>query len=114
MNEVSVSTGGCSGYDVILSGPVSGVPDYVQRFAVAYVSVRQKDYCGSGTLPKVFNPATLPDGRSNEWYMRQCLAAIFDSPGATVVMLPGWMESKGARAENALAVCLGMKVEELK
>ena len=28
-------------YDVILSGPITGVPDYVVRFALAYSNIRQ-------------------------------------------------------------------------
>lgn len=99
------------GYDVILSGPITGVPDYALRFAKAYANKRQEIYHATGVLPSVWNPAALPAGRTNEWYMRRCVDAIFASPAATVAMLPGWEESKGARAEHALAVCLGMNVE---
>jgi hypothetical protein len=99
------------GYDVILSGPITGVPDYALRFAKAYVQQRQRAFHATGRLPKVWNPAELPAGRAYWWYMRRCVDAIFASPAATVAMLPGWEESKGARAEHALAVCLRMKVE---
>lgn len=100
-------------YDIILSGPITGVPDYVQRFAIACCSVRHEVYRATGKLPSVWNPAELDAGRTNEWYMRQCVDAIFDSPNATMVMLPDWHVSKGAREEHALALCLGMKVEVL-
>lgn len=102
-----------SGYDIIISGPITGVPDYIERFAIAYANVRQSAFRATGKLPSVWNPAELPPGRSNEWYMRQCVDAIFDSPNATIVMLPDWHASKGARAEHALAVCLGLNVEVL-
>jgi len=100
-----------SGYDVILSGPITGVPDYVVKFALAYVKTRQNGLNATGRLPKVWNPAELPAGRAYGWYMRRCVDAIFESPGATLALLPGWEESKGAMAEKALAVSLGMKVE---
>jgi len=99
------------GYDVILSGPITGVPDYVVRFAKAYVQQRQRAFHATGMLPNVWNPAALPAGRTQAWYMRRCVDAIFASPGATVALLPGWWHSKGAMAEKALAVSLGMKVE---
>ena len=100
-------------YDVILSGPITGVTDYVVRFALAYVQTRQRVFRATGVLPAVWNPATLPAGRTYDWYLRRCVDAIFASPGATVFLLPGWCDSKGALAEHALAVSLGMKVEAL-
>ena len=100
-------------YDVILSGPITGVPDYVVRFALAYVQTRQRVFHATGMLPEVWNPATLPAGRTQSWYMRQCVDAIFASPGATVALLPGWELSKGAQAEKSLAMSLGMKVETI-
>ena len=106
MNESGV-------YDVILSGPITGVPDYAVRFALAYSNIRQRVFHATGVLPAVWNPATLPAGRTQAWYMRRCVDAIFASPGATVFLLPGWCDSKGASAEHALAVSLGMKVEAL-
>ena len=106
MNESGV-------YDAILSGPITGVPDYAVRFALAYSNIRQRVFHATGVLPAVWNPATLPAGRTQAWYMRRCVDAIFASPGATVFLLPGWCDSKGARAEHALAVSLGMKVDAL-
>lgn len=101
------------GYDVILSGPITGVQDYALRFAKAYVQQRQMAFHATGVLPEVWNPATLPAGRTYDWYMRRCVDAIFASPGATVFLLPGWELSKGAQAEKSLAMSLGMKVEAL-
>lgn len=91
-------------YDVLLSGPISGVPEYKLRFAQASVRVR----AGRPGV-RIWNPAVLPDDREYGWYMRQCLDAVFDS--ALVVMLPGWENSPGAVAERALALALGIPVE---
>lgn len=99
-------------YDIILSGPITGIEDYVQRFAIAYVLEREAFRKATGREANVFNPAALPDGYSNEWYMKRCVAAIFDSQDAVLAQLNGWMDSKGARAEHALCVSLGRVIRE--
>lgn len=99
-------------YDIILSGPITGIPDYVQRFAIAYVMEREFFRKAMGREANVFNPAALPAGYSNEWYMKRCVAAIFDSPSAVLAQLNGWKDSKGSRAEHALCVSLGRVIRE--
>ena len=91
-------------YDVFLSGPISGVSDYKLRFAKAFVRVKM-----ANPSARIWNPGVLPDDRDYEWYMRQCVDAVFDS--LSVVMLPGWEDSPGAVAERALARALGIPVE---
>lgn len=91
-------------YDVCLSGPIAGVPDYKLRFAQASERVRA-EWPGA----RIWNPAMLPGDRDYEWCMRQCVEAVFDS--AAVLLLPGWEDSPGAVAERALALSLGIPVE---
>lgn len=93
-------------YDVCLSGPITGVADYKVRFAQAVVRV-----LSARPGVRIWNPAVLPEGRTYEWYMRQCTDAVYDS--AAVVMLDGWEQSPGACAERALALALGIPVEQL-
>lgn len=45
----------------------------------------------------VLNPAVLPDGLQHEEYMVICMAML--SIADEVVMLPGWLKSKGAVME---------------
>ena len=102
-----------SNYDIILCGPVSGIANYKMRFAVALVNVRRKQIQAGTKRQSIWNPAVMPDGRSEEWYIWECLKAIKASPNATLVMLPGWKSSKCAKVEHALGVFLKRKVEEL-
>lgn len=90
-------------YDIILSGPITGVPDYKQRFAIAYCLAREDHRKAHGKEASVFNPAALPDGRTEEWYMQRCHEAIFASPKATMLQLKGWQQSEGCVSEHALA-----------
>lgn len=94
-------------FDFVLSGPIGGTEDAGARFALAYAEIRQEHFKATGKLPNVWNPAMLPEGRTNEWYMRRCLDAIFDSPGCVIVQMLGWERSKGARCEAALGESLG-------
>ncbi len=88
-------------YDVFLSGPIAGAPDYRVRFAQAQVFVHERRHGA-----RIWNPAVLAGGRSYAWYMRECIDALFVS--ALVVLLPGWESSPGALAEVALARALGI------
>lgn len=94
-------------FDYILSGPISGTTDAKARFAAAYAKIRNEAYVATGKLPNVWNPAMLPDGYSNEWYMRRCHDAIFDSPGCVIVLMEGNENSKGSRSEKALCDSIG-------
>lgn len=93
-------------YDVFLSGPISGVSNYRERFAWAKVRVHSvRPGC------TVWNPCTLPDGKTYAWYMRRCCTALFESK--CVVLLDGWTESPGAVAEFTLAHALKIPCVEL-
>ena len=102
-----------SNYDIILCGPINGTTDAKERFAVALVTVRRKQIQGGGKRQKIWNPAILPEGRSQEWYIWECLKAIKSSPYATLVMLPGYRLSNRANVERAFGMFLGRRVEEL-
>lgn len=95
-------------YDVILSGRITGEPQYKLRFAQAQVAARAKR-----PGARVWNPAVLPPDREYAWYIRICLHVILDeaAPGCVLVLLKGWNRSLGAVAEWAVARCLGMVIE---
>lgn len=97
-------------YDVFLSGPITGCPDYAADFAAAELAVRQRLVRADGRALNIWNPAKLPPDMTYAWYMRQCVEAVFDT--AHYAMLPGWEKSPGAIAERALAQSL--RLPEIK
>ncbi|NLE55301.1 MAG: DUF4406 domain-containing protein [Lentisphaerae bacterium] len=95
-------------YDVFLAGPIAGVEDYRERFDRMERDVLRFH----GSKLRVWNPARLPGGRSNRWYMARCLIALWQS--RRVVALRGWENSGGAMIEVALAKYIGIPVEKVK
>ena len=96
---------------VLLSGPITGVKNYRLNFAQASVEARRR-WPGA----TVFNPAALPDDRDYDWYMKRCTDEIFAAKAcgdAVMLRLKRWTRSKGARAETALAVALGIEIVEM-
>jgi hypothetical protein len=93
-------------YDFFLSGPITGVEDFRERFADAEAAVMDR-FPGA----RVWNPARLEAGKSYRWYMIRCLVALFRSE--QVLMLPDWQFSPGAVAERAVAACLKMEIGEV-
>lgn len=77
---------------VYISGKISGDPEYKAKFERA-----KSELQGVGGV--VLNPAELPEGLSQEDYMRINFAMI-DAADA-VLFLPDWTESAGARLEHA-------------
>lgn len=96
-------------YDIILCGRITGYPRYKVKFAQACVAAHTRF---PGT--RIFNPAELPDDRDYRWYMKTCVDAIFNraAPNCVIIRLKDWNDSKGSRAESALADCLGIPIIE--
>lgn len=77
---------------VFISGPITGVEKYWERFEAA-----EDDLQAVGYIP--LSPAHLPGGMSEAAYMRICLAMI-DSADA-VLFLEDFEQSDGALCEAA-------------
>lgn len=89
---------------IFISGPISGVPNYRERFAVAEWFLKSLFVRG-----KIFNPAArLKPGMSNAWYMGRCVPEVLRADYFYV--LDGWKGSAGARIEVALARYCGKSV----
>ena len=95
------------GKSVFLSGPITGVDGYKDRFADAAEVIKA---LGANT---VFNPAAeIPDSTEREEAMRICTGKIITID--CVVMLPGWRDSEGALIEYVFSRACGIPHYELK
>lgn len=105
-----LSNGKCLGSDikfkrVYLSGPITNVKNYKGLFMFAEELVGWE-------AEQIYNPASqIPSSSSWEQAMHRCLSEITNYD--TVVMLPGWNVSRGARLERDVALACGMRVLEL-
>ena len=94
---------------IYLSGGMRGLPDQnCHAFNVAAIDLRADGH-------EVFNPAdTLVDGREPpDFDLRKTFAADMQwicLYADAIAMLPGWENSKGAKAERATAIALGIEV----
>jgi hypothetical protein len=98
---------------IYLAGPMRGIPEFNFPAFHAAANVLRHD----GHL--VFNPAEndeLMEKQGVPITIRRCLEidlAWICREADAVALLPGWQNSKGAQAERATAVALGLEVIEL-
>ena len=91
---------------VYLSGPITNTKNYKGLFMFAEALV---DF---GEAEQIYNPATqIPASSSWEQAMHRCLSEITNYD--TVVLLPGWNASRGARLESDVALACGIHVVNL-
>lgn len=92
---------------IYLAGPMTGLPEFnYPLFNEVAAQLR-----GQGC--EVRNPAESDDGSSGkswEFYMRLALRQLLECD--SMVLLPGWRQSRGARIEHNIACELGMDIWE--
>ena len=94
------------GKKVYLSGPITGIRNYKGLFLFAEELVKMCD------AARIFNPALqIPDSLGYEDAMKRCVAALAEYD--TIMLLPGWHTSKGARLERDVALACGMNIIDL-
>ena len=92
-----------NGKKVYLSGQITEKKNYKGLFAFTEELVKLCDAL------QIFNPASqIPDSLGYEEAMKRCVAALVEYD--TIVMLPGWHTSKGARLEHDVALACGMNI----
>lgn len=106
-----LSNGKCFGSDikgkrVYLSGPITNTKNYKGLFMFA------EELAALGDAEQIYNPAAqIPASSSWEQAMHRCLSEITNYD--TVVLLPGWNASRGARLESDVALACGIHVVNL-
>lgn len=94
------------GKKVYLSGPITGIKNYKGLFLFAEELAKMCD------VSRIFNPASqIPDSLGYEDAMKRCVAALAEYD--TIMLLPGWTVSKGAKIEHDIALACGMNVIDL-
>lgn len=85
---------------IYLSGPMTGLPDFnYPAFNAEAARLRALGY-------HVENPAENPKQDSWDAYMRKAITQMLTCD--TIALMPGWLQSKGARIEYELAVSIGI------
>lgn len=91
---------------VYISGPMTGLPDYNRpAFNAAAAKLRALGY-------EVVSPAEQPERPTWEEYMRHDIRLMMDC--RSIVLLPGWESSKGARTEFSIAESLRFYIARLE
>ena len=91
------------GKKVYLSGPITEKKNYKGLFSFAEEFAKLCD-----TL-RIFNPASqIPDNLGYEEAMKRCVAVLAEYD--TIMLLPGWRSSKGAKIEHDIALACGMNI----
>ncbi|MGU5756794.1 DUF4406 domain-containing protein [Aeromonas caviae] len=89
---------------VYIAGPRSGVLEYnTPAFNDEALNQQQKGHV-------VLNPATLPDGLTQQQYMQLCCPMVMMAD--EVIMLPAWIDSQRATAEFNLAMECGKVIRQ--
>lgn len=90
-----------------IAGPMTGLPGHnYAAFSSLTQSLRAQGV-------DVLSPHEIDSGsmdRGWEWYMREALKMLLKCD--SVLMLPGWQNSKGACLERSVAEALGMPIAE--
>lgn len=89
---------------IYIAGPMSGLPDFnYPAFNAEAERLRALGYA-------VENPAQNPEPPCKSWagYMRMAIPQMLTCEA--IALLPGWMNSRGARIEWQLAIDMGMQI----
>lgn len=91
-----------------LSGPITGIAGYRENFK------QVEDYLLSQGYD-IINPAELDLGEdvNHETYMRRDIKLLATNAVDGLVLMPGWINSKGAAIEVVVARAIGLRLFQL-
>lgn len=97
---------------VYIAGPMTGLPDYNYReFNRIADHLRKYGFEKGSRPPAILNPAEALMADTTlgyEFYMRSAIHLVLQAD--TIVLLPGWEESRGATMEVLIAQRLGLTI----
>lgn len=88
---------------IYIAGPITGVEGYLENFEKAERILR-----GSGYEPVNPTAPGLVEGYSYRDYINRGFQMLMDCDG--MLLLPGYMDSKGAALELHYALAVGMEI----
>lgn len=89
---------------IYLSGPITGVPDYKDKFSQAACGLEMQGFT-------VIDPSVETEGLKPQDYILISVARLMAADA--VYMLKGWQTSKGAKIERLIAEYIGKEIIEL-
>ncbi|WP_063042293.1 MULTISPECIES: DUF4406 domain-containing protein [Nocardia] len=95
---------------VYLAGPMSGYPEW--NFPAFHAAAAELRDLGLNVVnpAELDDPGHVPGSEDWSWYLRRDLKKLLDCD--SIVLLPGWDESRGAKLEYRVAYELGMSFED--
>jgi len=92
---------------IYIAGPMTGLPAFNKpAFYEAEEHMRQDGWITSNPASNVLHPGHLRGDSIWQYYMREAIKLLV--PCSDIALLPGWMDSKGAKLEYLIAQNLGM------
>ena len=109
--EAGQKLGECEVKRIYISGPMTWIEDLNRaEFEAAWLELRKKGLGGSGiVVPPWVADSEVWDQSTPIWLIAFKLINKLSGCDA-IYMLRGWENSKGARAEHAVAVWIGLEI----
>lgn len=92
---------------VYIAGKITGDSDYKKKFEFYEKALAEAGH-------SVMNPARISNYDGFSWDDYMAVSAAMQGVCDAIVLLPGWMESRGARIEANAAHKLGQQIYFLK
>lgn len=92
---------------IYIAGPMTGLPEFNKpAFFDAEEHLRQDGWLAANPARNELHPGHLRGDDIWRYYMREAIKLL--ATCTNIALLPGWMESKGAKLEYLIAQNLGM------
>lgn len=95
-------------HTIYIAGPMTGLSNFNKpAFFEAEERLRQDGWLVVNPANTRQHPGVLRGDKIWQYYMREAIRVLVDC--TAIALLPGWMDSKGAKVEYLIAQNLGME-----